>query len=115
MSRKTIVVITGANTGIGYEAVKAFLTASQPYHIFVGGRSPEKVESAIKSFGDTGIHTLAPFQLDLLSDESIAAAYAKISTEVDHIDALINNAGGKFPGAKNAVALTFSRIRGYGF
>ncbi|KAK6516645.1 hypothetical protein TWF506_006543 [Arthrobotrys conoides] len=93
MSEKTIVVITGANTGIGYEAVKAFLIASQPYHIFVGGRSPEKVESAIKSFGDTGIHTLVPFQLDLLSDESITAAYAKISAEVDHIDALINNAG----------------------
>ncbi|KAK6363137.1 hypothetical protein TWF730_000586 [Orbilia blumenaviensis] len=93
MSDKTIVVITGANTGIGYEAIKAFLTATKPYQIFVGGRSPEKVESAIGSFGSTGIHTLIPFQLDLLSDESIGAAYAKISSEVDHIDVLINNAG----------------------
>ncbi|KAF3906444.1 hypothetical protein ABW20_dc0105742 [Dactylellina cionopaga] len=110
MSSKTIIVITGANTGIGYEAVKAFVAASKPYHIFVGGRSPEKVENAIKSFGDTGIHTLVPFELDLLSDESIKAAYTKISSEVDYIDALINNAGAatNVPTGRESILLDYN-------
>ncbi|EPS39131.1 hypothetical protein H072_7075 [Dactylellina haptotyla CBS 200.50] len=93
MSSKTIVVITGANTGIGLEAVKAFLGASNPYHIFMGARSPEKLDAAIQSLGDTGKHTIVPFQLDLFSDDSINEAYAKISAQVDYIDVLINNAG----------------------
>ncbi|KAK6349938.1 hypothetical protein TWF696_006196 [Orbilia brochopaga] len=93
MSSKTIVVITGANTGIGYEAVKAFLSSSTPYHVFVGARNTEKLDNAIQSFGDTGIHKLVPLQIDLLSDESIAAAFKQVSSEVDYIDVLINNAG----------------------
>ncbi|KAF3911605.1 hypothetical protein AA313_de0200618 [Arthrobotrys entomopaga] len=96
MTSKTIIVITGANTGIGYEAVKALLGSEKPYQIYMGARSPDKLEAAIKSLGDTGKHTLAPFEIDLLSDESIKAAYTKISSEVDHIDVLINNAGGTY-------------------
>src|SRR4051812_20046195 len=91
----TIVVITGANTGIGYEVVKALLAASNPYHIFVGGRSPEKVDTAIKSFGETGVHTLVPLHADILEDNSINKAFESVKSQVDHIDVLINNAGGK--------------------
>lgn len=94
MSSRTIIVITGANTGLGYETVKSLIGSSTPYHIFVGGRSPEKVDSAIESFGDTGVHKLSPFTVDVLQDESIKQALDTISGEVDHIDVLINNAGG---------------------
>ncbi|KAK6544209.1 hypothetical protein TWF694_000912 [Orbilia ellipsospora] len=93
MTSKTIIVITGANSGIGYEAVKALIGSEKPYHIYAGARSLDKLEAAIQSLGDTGKHTLSPFQIDLFSDESIKAAYTKVSSEVDHIDVLINNAG----------------------
>ncbi|KAF3907135.1 hypothetical protein ABW21_db0205002 [Orbilia brochopaga] len=93
MTSKTIVVITGANTGIGYEAVKAFLSSSTPYHVFVGARNSGKLDTAIKSLGDTGIHKLEPLQIDLLSDDSIAAAFKQVSSDVGYIDVLINNAG----------------------
>jgi len=105
MASKTIVLVTGANTGLGYEIVKSLMKTSTPYHIFVAGRSAEKVKSAIESLGDTGEHTLSPLQIDLESDESIASALKEVQSSVDHIDVLVNNAGansGMMPGIDNS-------------
>ncbi|EHK21069.1 uncharacterized protein TRIVIDRAFT_59538 [Trichoderma virens Gv29-8] len=99
MADKHIVFITGANTGIGYEAVKALLRSSVPYHIFVGARTLEKSQNAIAAVTQEvpgSSSTLEPVAIELASDESIAQAYEAIEAKVDRIDTLVNNAGAAF-------------------
>jgi len=99
MAAPPIIFITGANTGIGYEAVKAFMASPEAYHIILGSRSVSKGEEAIKNLKDefpSSKTTLELVQIDVASDESIDAAYKKISAGHDHIDALVNNAGSFF-------------------
>ncbi|GIK04407.1 hypothetical protein Aspvir_008490 [Aspergillus viridinutans] len=69
-----IIVITGANTGIGLETVKALCQSNQKYHILLGSRNLENAQS----------------------DESIDAAFGQIAAKYDRIDCLINNAGASF-------------------
>ena len=96
-SSKLVVAITGANTGLGLEVVRALAGATdRAYSIIVAGRSPEKVQSAIETVKKEHPSTKSDFdaaRVDLESDESITKAYEKISSKYDHIDALINNGG----------------------
>ena len=96
-SSRQVVLITGANTGIGYELVKALYNhASKGYDIIVGGRSLEKVEEAINSLkmaNKESTSTLSPLQIDISSDESITKAFETISSSFDRVDVLVNNAG----------------------
>ncbi|RFU77989.1 short-chain dehydrogenase [Trichoderma arundinaceum] len=99
MADKHIILITGANTGIGYEAVKALLSSSTPYHIFVGSRTVEKSQNAIAAVTKEvpgSKSTLEPVAIELASDESIAQAYETVKSKVDRIDTLVNNAGAAF-------------------
>jgi NAD(P)-dependent dehydrogenase (short-subunit alcohol dehydrogenase family) len=88
---KTIVLISGANQGIGLAAATR-LAREHNYHVIIGSRNPEsghKVADQLKSEGlsaDT-------VQLDIQSDDSIAAAAAYLAETYGHIDVLINNAG----------------------
>ncbi|KAK7183839.1 short chain dehydrogenase [Paraphaeosphaeria sporulosa] len=95
MEDKTIVLITGANSGIGYAASKIISSASSNYRILMAGRSLPKVEAAIKSLkSEANIKgELTPLELDVTSEASIAAAAKKVEREFGHVDVLINNAG----------------------
>ncbi|RAL13340.1 putative short chain dehydrogenase [Aspergillus homomorphus CBS 101889] len=95
----TIVLITGANTGIGFQIVRALSDSSKPYHILVGARSPTKAHEAIKAVQTefpTSSSTLAPIQIDIEDDTSIQSAYNEISSTHGRVDVLINNAGASF-------------------
>uniref|UniRef100_L2G849 Short-chain dehydrogenase n=1 Tax=Colletotrichum fructicola (strain Nara gc5) TaxID=1213859 RepID=L2G849_COLFN len=46
MSAKRVALITGANTGIGYETIKALPSSDRSYHILLGSRSMEKGAAA---------------------------------------------------------------------
>lgn len=100
-SQSTIVLITGANTGLGYEAIKALLKTNNTYTILLGCRSISKGEAAIKSLQSEvpdSKSIIAPVQVDVESDESIQAAFDTISKEYGRVDVLINNAGAGFDG-----------------
>lgn len=96
MASRKIALVTGANTGIGYEAVKALLQSNKSYHVFLGSRSLEKGKHAVETLKKEcpeSTSTVEAIQVDLTSDESIEKAFEQVKNGPGHIDALVNNAG----------------------
>lgn len=93
---RTIVFITGANSGIGNETVKALVQSSRPYHILLGSRSVENGNRAVadlqNEFPDSS-SSIETIQIDVSSDESITAAFEKVKQGPGYVDVLVNNAG----------------------
>ena len=93
---KTIVLITGANSGIGWETAKALLQSERQYHILLGARDLEKGVTALKTLENEVPETSSAIeliQIDVANDESISNAYEKIQASHGRVDTLINNAG----------------------
>ena len=109
-----IVLITGANTGIGCEAVKALLRSERKYTILLGGRDPKKAEAAVQSAQDeiksSAGSTISPLQIDVTDDTSITAAFETVKAKHDHIDVLINNAGASFDSKVLSKELTVREV-----
>ncbi|CAG8908984.1 unnamed protein product [Penicillium egyptiacum] len=92
-----VIVITGGNTGIGLETVKALYQSDQHYHILLGGRNLNKAQIACQNIiTEAAQSTVVPFLVDVESDESIEAAFDQIAAKYDRVDCLINNAGACF-------------------
>lgn len=88
---KTIALISGANQGIGL-ATATILAREHNYHVIIGSRNLSngtKVADQLKSEG----FSADTVELDITSDDSIAAATAYITSTYGHLDVLINNAG----------------------
>ena len=86
MKDKRVVLVTGANQGIGLQVAKELVTKG--FSVVMGSRNLERGETAAKSVG-TGAHAL---QLDVTDQASIAAAAARIRREFGRLDILIQNA-----------------------
>jgi len=109
MSNHEIILITGANTGLGLEIVKALCQSTTPYHILVGTRDLSKGQAAVESvqaaYPSTG-STLSRIQVDIASDDSIETAIKTITTQYGHLDILVNNAGAQFDYKINTSEMT---------
>lgn len=82
-----VVVVTGAATGIGAATASAFADARcQVFLVDIDDRLGPCVADRIQ--GSTFVHC------DLTSEISVADAVTSITRKVDHVDALVNNAGG---------------------
>ena len=85
-------VITGANSGIGYETAKAL--AHQGANVILLCRNPEKGKTALTMMAkETQNPYLHLYTADLASQDAIRAAAAKILDKFETIDVLVNNAG----------------------
>lgn len=87
-----LIVITGGNTGLGFEAAKDF--AQRNGKILIACRSlakgQEAVESIRNSTGNTNVECL---ELDLASLTSVQEFVATVKSKYSRIDVLICNAG----------------------
>lgn len=88
---KTLVLVTGANQGIGFEIAKKLTTEHKDYHVIMAGRRKEAVEEAASKLQAEGL-SVEPLILDVTSDESIAAAAKTVDDKHGRLDVLINNA-----------------------
>jgi len=87
-----VVVITGANTGLGYETAAAL--AEHGAHVVLAVRNLDKGKDAVARITATGPRgEVALQELDLTSLESVRASAEQLRADHDHIDLLINNAG----------------------
>jgi NAD(P)-dependent dehydrogenase (short-subunit alcohol dehydrogenase family) len=96
MADTHVVLITGGNTGIGYETVKALYGSGIPYVILMGSRSLDKAKDAIsklQSEVSTSKSEVVPVQIDIESDDSISNAVKEVESKYGKLDTLINNAG----------------------
>ncbi|MBI3225754.1 MAG: SDR family NAD(P)-dependent oxidoreductase [Mycolicibacterium cosmeticum] len=90
------VVITGANTGLGYETAGAL--AGKGAHVILAVRNLDKGAAAAELIGRRHPGAQVSVQeLDLGSLESVRAAADALRDAHDHIDLLINNAGVMYP------------------
>ena len=86
------VLITGANSGIGYYAALALATVGA--HVILAGRDAAKVSAAIKTIEQENITgTLEAGVVDLASFESVRSFTKSIQQKHTRLDVLINNAG----------------------
>ncbi len=84
-------LVTGANTGLGFETAKVL--AQRGATVYVACRSPGKAEAAIEAIlEDTPSASVHFVALDLGNLESVRAAAASLA-ELPSLDLLINNAG----------------------
>jgi NAD(P)-dependent dehydrogenase (short-subunit alcohol dehydrogenase family) len=87
-----VAVITGANTGLGYETAAAL--ADHGARVVLAVRDLDKgKDAAAQITAQSPDAEVALQELDLTSLESIRAAAEQLRSEHDRIDLLINNAG----------------------
>ena len=85
-------VVTGANTGLGYETAAAL--AAKGAHVVLAVRNLEKGEEAARRIEQATPGAQIQLQeLDLTSLDSIRTAADELRTAHESIDLLINNAG----------------------
>lgn len=87
-----VIIVTGGNSGLGYESVKAF--SGKGARVILASRNIEKGEAAKSKILDAGPSgTIDVMELDLLSLESVRAFAKEFLATFDRLDILMNNAG----------------------
>lgn len=83
-----IVVITGANSGIGLASAKRF--AAEGARVFMTGRRVRELDEAVKAVG----HNAVGIPCDISRMQDLDALFDRIRQEAGPIDVLFANAGG---------------------
>ncbi|MDT7798763.1 MAG: hypothetical protein QOI78_2196 [Actinomycetota bacterium] len=88
-----VAVVTGANTGLGFETARVL--AERGASVVLAVRDVEKGKQAASRLGSGADVTVQ--ELDLASLDSVRAAAADLHTALPKIDLLVNNAGVMYP------------------
>ncbi|HEA29823.1 MAG TPA: SDR family NAD(P)-dependent oxidoreductase, partial [Leeuwenhoekiella sp.] len=85
------ILITGANKSLGFELAK--LALKNDYYVFLGSRTLERGEAAVKELQNEGLDHVALVQLDVTDLSSIHSAVKVVEEKFGKLDILVNNAG----------------------
>ncbi|KAM3114779.1 SDR family oxidoreductase [Phormidesmis sp. 146-33] len=87
---KNTALVTGANTGIGFEVCRQL--AQRGYTVFLSSLDLTKGQQAAANLADAGFD-VRPVLLDLTQPETFDSAVRLIDATCGRLDALVNNAG----------------------
>ena len=85
------VVVTGGNSGVGYETVKGLY--EEGHNVIFGSRNVTKNQEAVAEITKKAGGSLTSFPLDLSVRKSVEEFAKNVMAKFDHIDILVNNAG----------------------
>ena len=109
-----IILVTGANRGIGLAVVKKFFVDFPKDTVLLASRDRTRGEEALSGLGSpANVHVI---ELDTSSKESIDKAAAEIRQKYKHLDIIINNAGiarmdNSFESAKATMETNYFGVR----
>jgi NAD(P)-dependent dehydrogenase (short-subunit alcohol dehydrogenase family) len=90
MTDRPVVLVTGANKGLGKETARQL--AHKGMTVLIGSRDPERGAAAVSELSADGV-TVVPVQLDVTDAGSVEAMAAQLRQEHGRLDVLVNNAG----------------------
>jgi NAD(P)-dependent dehydrogenase (short-subunit alcohol dehydrogenase family) len=90
-----VVLVTGATSGIGLAAATAFGTLGADVHLV--GRDPGRGDAALREVRAAGSGAARLHLADLSEPADVARLADRLSGELDHLDALVHNAGALTP------------------
>ena len=92
-----VFIVTGANSGLGYEATRAFLRKGAV--VVMACRNPKKAQDALdelardESLPSNAIENARFMPLDLADQKSVKSFAAEFMASFEQLDVLLNNAG----------------------
>ena len=94
---KRVILVTGANKGIGYEAVKQLAHRLPSAHILLGTRTLDNGSTAIQRMrsedAKTTFNNVQPLVIDVADGASVKQAVEHVKSTYGRLDVLINNSG----------------------
>jgi len=105
-----IILVTGANAGIGLELVR--LLAEKNHVVYIGARNEIAGKEAQEKLNAEGFKTVKFVKLDVTQLPTIQAAKDTIEKAEGKLDVLVNNAGiSKLEASQNATSVEISVLR----
>lgn len=90
---KKVILITGANGGIGFELAAQLMTKGS-YHVLMGSRSRERGDAAVKELQSRNLPgSVEMIHMDVTNDDTIERAATTVQRDHGKLDILVNNAG----------------------
>ncbi len=103
------VLITGANTGIGFETAKQM--AELGYYVFVGSRNKENGVEAVNKLKDSGLSNVDILEINIADIDSVKQARTELESKVEALDILINNAANSGEQPQNFSTASMENLR----
>jgi NAD(P)-dependent dehydrogenase (short-subunit alcohol dehydrogenase family) len=95
-------LVTGANKGIGFEVAREL--ARMGLRVFLGARNMKAGRAAVEKLKADG--DVVFLEIDVSSADSIRNAAEQLTSQVDRLDVLVNNAGILLDEDKDALTIT---------
>lgn len=93
-------MVSGGGSGIGKTIAKQFLSLGAK--VYIGSRKKERLEEALSELQPLG--KCEAIELNIREPESVEYIAKQIKAKDGRVDILINNAGGQFPSAAEAIS-----------